>query len=264
MLGRSSAVDDSVPDVRRAPCYSPVCSRYSSGPSSSSRSASERGRESKEPSLPVRIRVDERRILGEERIGVDHDAADRREELRRRPPRPRWCRRRRAGQTSRPGRGARRRSSRRAPAARSREADRDFVVGPGRPRGAPRSTGARRGRGSRGRQAFGVQRAPHFVDASSRAARSPSFIDDEVGARALELGWHLRGDHVHRLGVPQAHGRAMRRSRRSGRGASTSTIRSKSSTSRRSNSRGMSHTTVSSPRSRASLTRSSRSRETSG
>ena len=40
---------------------------------------------------------------------------------------------------------------------------------------------------------------PHVLHATLELCECTVVFDDEVGARAFELGWHLRGDHVHRF-----------------------------------------------------------------
>jgi hypothetical protein len=40
---------------------------------------------------------------------------------------------------------------------------------------------------------------PHVLHATLELCECAVVFDDEVGARAFELGWHLRGDHVHRF-----------------------------------------------------------------
>src|ERR1700741_5687428 len=48
------------------------------------------------------------------------------------------------------------------------------------------------------------QVGPYVVDAALQLRERAGIVDDEIRAGALELGRHLRGDHVHRLGFAEA------------------------------------------------------------
>src|SRR5688572_577177 len=62
-----------------------------------------------------------------------------------------------------------------------------------------RKTVSRNGGGGALRRRFAVQRGPHVVHAPLELRQRAVVVDHEVGARALELRGHLRGDHLHCL-----------------------------------------------------------------
>src|SRR5688572_4423875 len=61
--------------------------------------------------------------------------------------------------------------------------------------------GEARNGGRRARSLF--ECAPDVEHAALEGAERAGVVDDEVGARALQLGRHLRGDHLHRFRLAQ-------------------------------------------------------------
>src|SRR5689334_21570103 len=67
-----------------------------------------------------------------------------------------------------------------------------------------RKTVSRNDGGRALRQRLTVQRRPHVVHAPLELRQRAIVVDHVVGARPFELGGHLRGDHLHRLGFAQS------------------------------------------------------------
>src|SRR6478672_419515 len=202
MLGRSSAIDDSVADRRCAPHYSPVCSRYSSGPSSSSRSAREAGRRRRSQPSPYGSEFTSVGSLARSRLmstttppigAKSSDTASSASMVPKTSSRENFSSR--AGSSTKMV----------SPSSCCPYAVRPIVTSSSvqptqRCSSEYRSSSGTRLTGASGR---GVQGAPDFVDAFLQRGHVAIVVDDEIRPRTLELGGHLGGDHVHGLGLPE-------------------------------------------------------------
>jgi hypothetical protein len=78
------------------------------------------------------------------------------------------------------------------------------MLGMTKTEGGPRASGPGvRGVGVRQRRRFTREVGPHFRDAGVEAGQTARVVDDEIGARALELSGHLGRDHIQRFRLLQ-------------------------------------------------------------
>src|SRR5580704_10826875 len=78
------------------------------------------------------------------------------------------------------------------------------MLGMTKTEGGPLASGPDlRGEGVRQRCRFTREVGPHFRDAGVEAGQTARVVDDEIGARALELSGHLGRDHIQRFRLLQ-------------------------------------------------------------